>query len=487
MAKEQESATLKNTVAIEEAGPCKKKILVEIPQEAIKNVTDEQYESLRKEAIVPGFRRGRAPRRLLEKRFGKETAEQIKLKLLADASDSAIKDNEINVLRDPDIDFEKIELPTGGPLKFDFQVEVRPEFDLPELEGIPVKKTKLEVTDEQVDREIEQLRRYSGLWAPREDGEVELDDQIIADVILKADDAEEEEKLDNIQIHVRPNGFVGAIPVEKLDELLVGTRAEDIKQTTVEVPKTYFREQYRGKKVDIRITVKDIKWLKPAALDENFFGRLAVEDQNELQEKIRDTLQSQLEQRAKTEMTKQIYKYMLDNISFDLPLDVVAEHSTSLLQRQYANLLQQGLSREQIEEQMEQLRAGSEQQAKEQLKTFFIMDKVAEKLDIDVSDEEINGHIAQLAIQRGQRPERMREEMARDGTLAQFRLTVREDKCIAKLLELAKITDRKPEKKVKKTEKAAKKTAKKVAKKAGTLKKKESKKPETAAKKKTDE
>jgi len=484
MAKEQETTELKNTVTIEESGPCKKKVVVEIPEETIKNATDEQYETLRKEALVSGFRKGRAPRRLLEKRFGKETTEQIKLKLLAEASDSAIKDNKVDVLREPDIDFEKIELPAEGPLKFDFEVEVRPEFDLPQLEGIPVEKRKLEVTNEQIDREIEQLRKWSGMWTPRDGGEIELDDQIIADVVLKTEGVEEEQKLDNIEIMVRQNGFVGAIPVEKLDELLVGTKSGDTRQTSVEVPKTYFREEYRGKKVDIQITVKEAKWLKPATLDENFFKRFGVENEGELREKLRDNLQSRLEQQARGEMAEQIYKYMLDNTSFDLPVDVVAEHSAALLQRQRSNLMMRGLSREQIEEQMEQLRASSEQQAKEQLKTFFIMDKVAEKLDIDVSEEEINGHIAQLAIQRGQRPERMREEMVRDGSLAQFKLQVREDKCIAKLLESAKITEIKPGKKIKKTKKAAKKTASSATgKKTATTEEKRSQKRKTTAQK----
>jgi len=488
MAEEQQSTALKNTVTIEEAGPCKKKVIVEIPEEAIKNATDEQYNNLRKEAMVPGFRKGRAPRRLLEKRFGKEATEQVKLKLLTDASDSAVKDNELDTLREPDIDFEKIELPDSGPLKFDFEVEVRPEFDLPQLEGIAVEKRKLEVADEQIDREIEQLRKWSGVWAPRQDGVVEPDDQIIADVVLKSEGVEEEEKLDNVEIMVRQNGFVGAIPVEKLDELLVGARAGDTKQTTVEVPKTYFKEEYRGKKVDIQITVKDIKWLKPAPLDEDFLKKFGVEDENELQEKVRDTLQSRLETQVRTDMTEQIYRYLLDNTSFDLPVDVVAEHSTTLLQRQYSNLLMRGLSREQLEEQMEQLRAASEQQAKEQLKTFFIMDKIAEKLEIDVSEEELNGHIAQLAIQRGQRPERMREEMVRDGSLAQFRLQVREDKCIAKLLESAKITEIKPEKKAKKARKTdSSATGKKTVKKAATAEKKQSKKRKTTIKKKTKE
>ncbi|UCG55883.1 MAG: trigger factor [Phycisphaerales bacterium] len=455
----------KNTVTIEEAGPCKKKVIVEIPEEAIKIATDEQYETLRKEALVPGFRKGRAPRRLLEKRFGKETSEQIKLKLLADASDSAVKDEELDILGEPDVDFENIELPEDGPLRFDFEVEVRPEFELPPLEGIPVTRTKLEVTDEQLDREIERLQRWAGVWTVREeDAAVEPEDQIIADVILKAEDAEAEDKLDNAEVYVRRNGFVGAIPVEELDKLLVGAKAGETKQTTVDVPKTYFREEYRGKKVDVQIEIKDIKWLKPAAMDKTFFDRFGVEKEDELREKVRDNLHGQLETQVRTEMTEQIYKHLLDNTDFDLPLDVVAQQASTVLQRQYTNLIMRGLPREQVDEHMEQLRAGSEDQAKTQLKTFFIMDKVAKQLEIEVSEEEINGRIAQLAIQQGQRPERMREEMARNGSLAQFGLQVREDKCIAKLLESAEITEKKPDKKAKKTRKTKKKSTKKAPK-----------------------
>ena len=480
--KEEQPPALKNTVTIEEAGPCKKRVLIEIPPESIKNATDTEYNSLRKEALVPGFRKGRAPRRLLEKRFGKETSEQIKLKLLADASESAIKDNELQAIGEPDIDFENIELPTEGPLKFDFEVEVRPEFDLPQLEGIAVTRTKLQVSDEQIDREIEQLQRWSGVWTPRTDEAVEPDDQIIADVVLKAEGIEEEQKLDNVEIHVRQNGFVDVIPVEKLDELLVGAKAGDTERISVEVPKTYFREEYRGKKVDIQVTIKDIKRLKPAEVDENFLRRFGVDDEDELREQARDRLQGQLETQGRTEMTEQIYKYLLDNTDFDLPLDVVAEQATTLLQRQYTNLMMRGLSRQQLEEHMEQLRASSEEQAIEQLKTFFIIDKVADKLEIDVSEEEINGRIAQLAMQRGQRPERMREEMARDGSLAQFRLEVRQSKCIAKLLETAKITEKKPEKKTKKIKKTAKKSAKKTAEKTAEPGEKPPKKGKTTAK-----
>ncbi len=460
--KEEETPEPKDIVTIEEAGPCKKKVTIEIVREKIKKAIDKQYEEMGKEALVPGFRKGRAPRRLLEKRFGKETTEQIKLTMLSDASKSAIEDNKLQTIGEPDIDFENIELPAEGSLSFDFEIEVRPEFDLPQLEGIPVTKTKLEVTDEQIDREIEQMQRWSGVWTPREEGSVELEDQIIADAVLKIDGIEEDEKLDNVEIYVRQSGFVGAIPVEKLDELLVGAKAGETKKTSVEVPKTFFREEYRGKKVDIQISIKDVKWLKPAELDENLLKRYDVEDKDELREKIHDSLHGRLETQGRTEMTEQIYEYLLDKTDLDLPLNIVAEQTNSVLQRQYTNLLMRGLSREQIGEQIEQLKAGSEQQAEKQVKTFFIMDKIADKLDMDVSEEEINGHIAQLAMQKGLRPEKMREDMERNDSLAQLKLEVRQDKCIAKLLETAVITEKKPEK-AKKVKKATKKVAKKSA------------------------
>ncbi|MCX5635313.1 MAG: trigger factor [Planctomycetota bacterium] len=481
---EKESTTAKNTVTIEDAGPCKKKVTVEIPEETVKKATDAQYETLRKDALVPGFRKGRVPRRLLEKRFGKDMAEQTKLKLLADASDAALKDNKVKSIREPDVDYEKIEIPGSGPMKFEFEVEVRPEFELPSIEAIAINKPKLAVTDEQVSGEIDNLQKWSGVWVPKEGGKVAAGDQVIADVVMKTEGVEEEEKINNMEIFARAGGFIAAVPVEKLDEVLSGAKAGDVKETSVDVPKTYFKEEYRGKKVDIKIEVKDIKSLRPAEIDESFLKRFGAESEDDLKEKMRDMLHGKLEQQVRADMSGQIYKYMLDNTKFDLPLSVVADQAMTLLQRQYTNLLRQGLGKEQLDEHMEQMRAGSEEQAKEQLKTFFIMDKVAEKLGIEVTDEEVNGHVAQMAVQRGQRPERLREDMLRDGTLAQFKLEVREEKCIAKLLETAKITEIEPEKKAHRTPKHEKsdkteaKTDKKTAPKAEKPAKKDEKKAE---------
>ena len=479
MAEEKQQEKIKNNVKIEEVGPCKKKVVIEIPEEAVKAATDEQYGELGRDSVVPGFRKGRAPRRLLEKRFGKEVCQQIKLKLLSEASEDALKDCEFDSLGEPDVDFENIELPDEGALKFEFEIEVRPDIELPKLEGIAVEKPALEVTDKQVGDEIEQIQKRMGLWTPQKDGKIELEDQIIADVMI-IDEEGKETKLDNNQITVRQSGIVGPIPVEKLGEILVGSKVGDKKKASVEVPKTFYNEEYRGKKFEIKIDIEDIKRLKPAALDKELFEKLAVEDEKQLKERVREMFESRMEQQQRMAMGQQIYKYLEDKVKIDLPADLVADQAKRMLMRQKVNLMYQGLDKAAIEEQAEQLEANSEVQARQEVKQFFIMDTLAAKLDLTVTEEEINGQIAQMAIQRGQRPEQMRETMAKDGSLTQMGVQIRDDKCIGKLLESAKITDAKPA--AKKT--SVKKTTKKpAAKKSGSADKPKTAKKATAKKK----
>lgn len=467
----------KNSITVSDAGPCKKKVEIEIPAEVIHEILDEKYKELRRDAVLPGFRKGRAPIRLLEKRFGTDISKQVKLELMAAASEEAVKDNDIDSLRDPDIDHEKIELPEDGPLKFEFEVEVRPDFDLPELEGIAVEKPKIEATDDRVEEELAALQKRAGVWTPKEKGGAAEGDQVIADVVLITEGSGDHDKRENIEITVRKNGVVAGIPVENLDKLLSGAKHGDEKKTTVDISATYFNEDYRGKKVDVTIEVKEVKQMEPAELNEEFFKRFNVADVDELKDTIRDQISQQAERQARGAMSEQVYAYLRENTKLDLPESIVAEQSLSLLQRQYSNMLMQGMAKEQIEEQMDQLRASSEEQAAEQLKLYFVMDKIADKFEVEVSEEEINGHIAYIAAMRGRRPEKMREELARDGSLAQFALQVREEKCIEKIIEKANVAEV-DAKKVGTTKKAAKKETDSKGSETKTAAKKETKKKE---------
>ncbi|HBG27261.1 MAG: trigger factor [Planctomycetes bacterium GWF2_41_51] len=487
MAKEKQPAQteevkeeIKNTVEISDAGPCKKKIAIEIPAEKITKALDDQYEQLRKDAIVAGFRKGRAPRRLLEKRYGKESAEQVKLKLIMDASEAAIKDNEINSLGEPNIEHEKIEMPEKGPMKFEFEIEVRPEFELPSLEGIEVEKPKLEITDETIDKEIAELQKRLGTFKPKE-GKIALEDQVIADVALRPDGGELE-KITNTEITVHQRGFVGKVFVDDLDKVLVGAKAGDVKTAVSEVPATFFDEKYRGKKVEVEIKVNDVKQLEPVALNEEFFKRIGVANIDELKKTLRERNEKNVERQQRDVMRQEVRDFLNDKVDFDLPMDVVADQSKNILQRQYTRMLLQGAKAEDVQKQMEELKAASDQQAQDQLKAFFVMDAVAKKLGIEATEEEINGYIAQAAMYRQMRPEKLREQMARDGSLSEAALEIREMKCIDKILETAKVSEVEP----KKIEEKQKKAAEKAAAKAKPAKKAEkTEKAEEKAEKKT--
>lgn len=482
----EEKQTIPNIVTVEDSGPCKKKISIEIPEEKVKDATAEQYSELKKDAVLPGFRKGRAPMRLIEKRFGSDVTQQVKLKLLAEASEEALKDNEIDVLGDPDIDHENIELPESGPMKFEFEAEVRPEFDLPELEGIAVDKPKVEIAEDKVAEELEALQKRMGVWEPKEGKKIEEGVQAVVDALVKTEGVDEVDKHDNLEISVTEKGFVAGIPVENLPEVLKGAKQGDTKTATVEMPKTYFKEELRGKKVEIEITVKEVKELVPAELDDDFFKKFGVDDEEDLRERIKEAHQEQEERNARQQMADQIYQYLLEKTNFDMPESIVADQAHRIAQRQYSQLLMQNTKSDVIKEKMQNLQASSEEQAKEQMKLFFIMDKIAEKLEVEVTPEEINGHIAQIAVQRGRRPEKMREELARDGSLAQFTMQIREQKCIEKMLETAKVTEveGEVEKKPAKKKTTKKKTAKKAEREATSEKRKSPKKKTT---KKEDE
>ncbi len=440
----QGQISINPSINISDSGPCKKKISIEISENDIRSNLESQFKNLRKMAQVPGFRVGRAPLRLVEKRFGKEVNQQLKLRLIAEAAEKAIKDNKLDTLGEPDINHENIQLPAGGPMNFEFEVEVKPQFELPELEGIAVERPILEVTDAQIEQELDNLRRDFGTWEVKQ-GSVLEDDQIIADIKLTYQDAEgkqQQQTVENSEVFIRSGTcFAGHVPVENLAELFKGATVGDTRETSTDVPNTFFNETYRGKKVDVSITVKEIKTLKPAEMNEEFFRRFGMSDATELKNVLRERTESHILQQQRTAMADTIYNYLLKNTTFDLPASLVAQQGLVLLQRQYTRLLLRGVPKEEISKQMEQLRSAGETQAAAQLKLLFIIDKLAEKLGVQVEPEEINGHIAQVAIQRNMRPEKLREQMAKDGSLSQFIMELRASKCVDKILETAKITD----------------------------------------------
>jgi trigger factor len=453
-------------VAVEDAGTLKKKVTVTVPAEKIAAKREEMFGELSTSAQVPGFRIGRAPRRLLEKRFGKEVQRDVRNAILGDSLGKAIEKSALKVLGEPDLDLDAIELPESGDLTYGFEVEVAPEFDLPELKGIPVNKPALAVTDGRVDEAIERIRLSHARYEDT-DAAAEAHDVVVVAAKITGDGLEETTA--TATLRVAP-GQIEGLPMLDLGEKLAGKKAGESAELSVKVPDVHPNESWQGKQAKVDLTINQVRKRVLPTIDDEYAKAMGYESLAELRESMKTRMGIQVEMEIRRAMRQQVDEYLVAQTNFELPEGVAKRHAARLLQRRYVDLLQMGLQQDQVEERMTQMQATVAEEAKRDLKLSFILAKIADDREIEVVDEEINAQVAHMARQSGQRPERMRHQLEADGTLEQVAMSIRESKVVEQLLSDATVTeaaaDPADEAKGAPAKKTAKRAAKKAAKKA---------------------
>lgn len=467
---------LAQEVKIEDAGPARKKITIEVPVERISDKISSNFDDLRADAVLPGFRRGRAPQRLIEKRFGKDVRKDVKTQLMAESYQQVVDDEDLRVIGEPDVgEIDEIELPDDGPFTFSFEVEIVPDFELPELTGIEVNKQKVEITDDQVDAELDRYCQMQGRMTAV-DGAIQSEDYVAADVTIAAADAgADDEPLDKKEgqnIYVPPaergKGHVGGIIIDDLADQLTGKKAGDSVTLTARGPAQHENEDLREKELSITIDVTRVERLAKAKV-EDMLPMLGFESEDELREQVKSSLSARAEAEQQADLHKQVTDKLVESVDFDLPQGLTGKQTERILQRRQLDLMYRGASPQDVEEQLAELRTASQAEAQHELKAFFILDKVAEKLGVEVDEAEVNGRIAQMAVQQNARPEKVRQEMARSGRLEQLFIQLREQKTLDRVLQDAKVNEVEAEKPEPKDE--AKTTKKKTTRKKSTKKK----------------
>src|SRR5215210_7962534 len=176
-------AEIPYNIRVEDAGPATKKVFVEVPKEKVAEKIAEQFKELRSGAHIPGFRKGRAPQKLIEKKFASDVKEQVRRTLISESYEQAIKDNDLQVLGEPEFENpDAVKIEEDAPLNYSFTVEIQPNIELPELKGFKIKKPKIPITDEHVEQAMQNLREQQGTLTPVEDRGVEERDQVIGDL-----------------------------------------------------------------------------------------------------------------------------------------------------------------------------------------------------------------------------------------------------------------------------------------------------------------
>ncbi len=480
-------------VRLEDVGPARKCLTIEIPAQRISGIIEANYSRLGNDAVVPGFRKGRVPRRLLEKRFGSSLKEDTRNQLLGECYKEAIEQHKLDVIGEPDIkDLEEITLPDDGPLSFKVEVEVSPDVNLPDLKGIKVNKPKLTITDKDVDEEVSRLRERLGQTIEVKDTAVEEQDYIQADVrILVGKDASD----DADQISHHPDtwvwvhgkaedykGHVAGIVVDKLGKHLLAKTSGDAVRISQVGPKQHEDERIKEQPITLVIVINSVHRHEPAELAQ-LIATMGADSEKELLEHVKQGLIERNERQQASTMHEQVCDFLLDKVDLALPEGLTSRQSARQLQRQAMEMAYLGTDTQTIEQKIAEMRQESTEKATRQLKQFFILDQAAKQLDIEVSESEVNGRITMLAVQQGRRPEKVRQEMSRQGEIESLYLQIREQKTLDKILEEAQIIEADAPTKEPKKSKETKEAAEKKTTKKRTTKKKTDTKPDTKSKK----
>ncbi len=427
-----------NTVDVQDAGTLKRKITITVPRARIDAKYDEMFGELGRTAQVPGFRIGRAPRRLIEKRFGKDIAEDVRNAMVAEAIAPAVEKAGLKTLGEPEIDLDAIALPQDGDLSFSFEVEVMPEFDLPALEGIEVRKAQVAMTEQRVEDYLQQVRlgraHYEQTHKPAAEGDVVLAGATIAGEGLTPVERH------GLTLRVAP-GQIEGLPLVDLGKALVGKKAGDKASLTVQAGEAHPNKDWVGKTLTVTLDVSEVRRRILPEVDPAFAAGLGFASLDELRDHIRQRMKHRLEAETRQSMRDQVCQYLLDHTTVDLPAGATGRATDRLVRRRVVDLMYRGVSTEQIQEHLTELQASAGEQAKERMKLSFILAKIAEQQGVTVEDGEVNAAIAQLAAERNRRPDRLRQELAQDGALPALEDSLRENKVLDNLLAKAKIVE----------------------------------------------
>ena len=421
-------------VSVEDAGVLRKKVTITVPTARIDAKREEMFGELSDTAQVPGFRIGRAPRRLIEKRFGKAVAEDIRNALVGESFRDFAEQAKLKVVGEPDLELEAIELPTSGPLVFSFEVEVAPEFELPKLEGIPVERREVEVTDELVEAHIRTLLEGRAKFE-RTDGAAAAGDSVTVAARIAGEGIEPVER-PGLTLRVAP-GQIEGLPLVDLGEALAGRKAGETASLSMVVSDSHPNEAWRGKTLTVEMTLTEVRRRVVPKLDDEMIEQMGLDSEAEMRQSVRMRLAGYVRMESRRFLHAQARQYLLANTALDLPPGVAKRHADRALQRRHVEMLQQGMPRERIDEEMTRLQADVTEEAEQGLKLAFILSKIAEERQISVTEDEVNAGVASLASVYNRRPERLRHELEADGMVLELATRMVEEKVLDQLLSTA--------------------------------------------------
>lgn len=437
---EQEKPKLSLETKVDSPSPCERHVTVTVSREDVDRYFKEAVDEFQPSAEVPGFRPGKAPRKLVETRFKEQVTNQVKQSLLMDSVGQASDECDFSAISEPNFDFEAIDVPDEGPMTFEFNIEVRPEFDLPEWKGLKLDRVVHEYTDDEVNDHLAELLSRYGHTATK-DRPAEAGDQ----VSLKIEFKNGEEVVSTVEeatVAIKSKLTFSDANLEGFDKLVIGKSAGDRVEGKAKITSEAEIEDLRDKDVTAEIEVLAVKRLELPALTPGFLERIGgFEDEEDLKDAVRQELERQLNYHQQKQIRQQITGILTESAKWDLPPALLKRQAGRELERAVLELRSNGFPDDVIRNHQNQLRQNSLQSTERALKEHFILERIAEDEEIDAEPGDFDKEIALIAAQGAESPRRVRARLEKKGQMDTLRNQVVERKVIDLITSHAEFND----------------------------------------------
>jgi len=418
----------------------KVKIEIQVDAQDFEKAMNKSYIKNKGRFVIPGFRKGKAPRAIIERYYGEAVFyEDAFNEIFPEAYSKAIEENNIEPVDQPELDIKQIG--GGQNLIFTASVTVKPEVELGQYKGIEVEKLEYNVTDEDVESAIKAMQERYARWNTVEDAVVKEGDLVTLDFSGTVDgEPIEGGSAERYPLEIGSGSFIPGF-----EEQLIGLKPGDEKEINVTFPEDYGNEDLKGKEAVFKVKIHEVKEKELPELDDEFAKDVSEFDTlDEYRTSVRERLENQVKQEAKNLMEAQLIARIADATEIDIPEVMVERQIDNILMDLELSLYYRGMNLqrylEAINTSMEDFRAQYRDQAYTRVKNALILEKIAQVENIEATEEDVDKELEELAKQRQITLEEAREQYA--DNLDDIKNTIQIRKTIDFLMDNAVFVER---------------------------------------------
>ena len=426
---------ISSNVEVADEGPCRKRMSITIAPETVTAELETQFKQLKSNVMLPGFRKGKAPLKMIKAKFGKDIEQDVREDLINRSVSEQMENADYTPIGFPE--FENIEFSTENPFTFEAVFDVQPTFDLPEYKGVEVDSQLKTVEDSDVDAEIERISEQASTLEPLEVGSQAEGDFVVVDLDLTAD-GESIFSRDEVMMKIGDD-FIDSMEIPGLGKDLAGAAADAVIEKSATVPDDFPQEEHHGKTADVKLTIKDAKKLVAPEMNEEFFGRLGVESEEDLRNKVREGMEGRYEAEENTRQEDLLAEKVADSVEMELPESMLERRKESLVRNKVMELMREGTSEEDATAEVEKDEELANQ-ARLELVRIFVLDRIAEEEKVFVTEDEVVQRLQAIAATYQQPLEAVMEQYRNNGMIPELRNGMKREKVKQLLRKKAKVS-----------------------------------------------